>query len=268
MTVSKENVGIEYTGDSFVFTAGPAITSAPIRLSAKLTEEADGYPGDLTKAKVTFELTPAGGGSTITVANIPVSATGDALTTKTVPVGDYSVKVTISSGNLYWTQNPYGEGLLDVVLGSLDQRVTGGGWIPDAKSANGKDNFGFTVNYNKNGAPKGNFLYMFRGTDGYNYQLKSNSWAKGGLSFTSDNTAYFTAKATLTKIDRATGAVVSSEGSYSFAVSIKDGDLMKPTTKDTFAITIFDSSNNVWKQVGTAASPITLGGGNVVVHSK
>ena len=118
------------------------------------------------------------------------------------------------------------------------------------------------------GAPKGNFLFMFRGNDGYNYQLKSNSWAKGGLSFTSDNTAYFTAKATLSKIDRITGQVISSDGSYTFVVNIKDGDLVNPKTTDTIAITIFDSGNNIWKQVGTAGGPITLGGGNIVVHSK
>ena len=268
LSVTKESTGIEYTGDTAVFTAGPTINNAPIRLSAKLTQEADYYPGDLTLAKVTFELTPAGGGSTITVANIPVSAAGDALTTASVPVGDYSVKVTISVGNMYWTQDPYGDGILDVVLGSNEQRVTGGGWIPDSKSANGKDNFGFTVNYNKNGAPKGNFLFMFRGTDGYNYQVKSKSWAKGGLSFTSTNTAYFTAKATLSKIDRATGQVISSDGSYTFAVNILDGDLMNPRTTDTFAVTIFDSTGNIWMQLGTGPGQITLGGGNIVVHSK
>jgi len=269
LSVTKEDAAITYNGDTSVFSAGPTITSAPIRLSAHL-DQLDTNLGDLTLAKVTFVLTPAGGGSPITVDNIPVSAVGDVITTKQVPVGVYSVNVTISSGNLYWTQNPYGEGILDVVLGSNEQRVTGGGWISDAKSANGKDNFGFTVNYNKNGAPKGNFLFMFRGTDGYNYQLKSNSWAKGGLSFTSDNTAFFTAKATLSKIDRATGQVISSDGNYTFVVNIQDLDYnVKPVkTPDTFAITIFDSSNNIWKQVGTAGSPITLGGGNVVVHSK
>jgi len=264
-TINKEDAAITYNGDTFVFTAGSTITTAPIRLSAHL-DQLDSELGDLTKAKVTFELTPAGGGPTITVANIPVSAAGDALTTINVAVGDYAIKVIISSGNQYWIQNPYGEGILNVVLGSNEQRVTGGGWIPDALSANGRDNFGFTVNYNKNGAPKGNFLFMFRGTDGYNYQLKSNSWAKGGLSFTETNTAFFTAKATLSKIDRVTGTVVSSDGSYTFIVNIKDLDMnVKPVkTPDTFAITIFDSSNNIWKQIGTT----TLGGGNIVVHSK
>jgi hypothetical protein len=270
-TINKENVAITYNGDAFVITAGPTITTAPVRLSATLSQEDDGYPGELTKAKITFELTPAGGGSTIPVTNIPVSAAGDALTTTNVPVGDYAVQVIISTGNLYWIQQPEGIGTLHVEAGSNDQRVTGGGWIPDVLSANSKDNFGFTVNYNKNGAPKGNFLFMFRNaTDGYDYQLKSNSWAKGGLSFTSTNIAFFTTKATLSQIDRATGQVISSDGNYTFIVNIQDLDFnVKPVkTPDTFAITIFGSNNNIWKQVGTAASPISLGGGNVVIHSK
>jgi len=267
-TINKEKVAIEYTGDSFVTTAGPTITTAPVQLSAKLTQEADGHPGDITLAKVTFVLTPTGGGSDITVPDIPVNSAGDALTTKTVKAGVYSVKVTISSGNQYWIESQFGYGPLTVDLGTNDQRVTGGGWISDSLSANGKDNFGFTVYYNKNGAPKGNFLFMFRGTDGYNYQVKSNSWAKGGLSFTSTNTAYFTAKCTIQRIDRITGIAESLGGDYTLVVNIKDGDLMNPKTLDTFAVTIFDSSNNIWKQVGTASSQITLGGGNIVVHSK
>ena len=269
-TINKETVGIEYTGDTWTQTAGPAITSAPVQLSATLTQEDDHYSGDLTLAKVTFILTPSPSGSAIIVSNVPVSATGYALnpTPVLVPVGTYSVQVIISSGNQYWTQNPEGTGTLVVDLGSIDQRVTGGGWIKDLLSANGKDNFGFTVYYNKNGAPKGNFLFMFRGTDGYDYQLKSNSWAKGGLSFTQDGKgAFFTAKATLSTIDKTSGEVVSSDGSYTFVVNIKDGDLNNPKTSDTFAITIWDSSNNIWKQVGTPGVT-TLGGGNVVVHSK
>jgi hypothetical protein len=269
-TIKKENTKIDYTGNTFVTTAGPTITTAPVQLSASLIQEADGYPGDLTKAKVTFMLIGPNAGSLITVKDVPVNAAGDALTTANVPVGTYRVYVRISDGNTYWIQNPGGTSSLVVDLGDNEQRVTGGGWIPDSLSTNGKDNFGFTVYYNKNGAPKGNLLFMFRGRDGYDYQLKSNSWAKGGLSFTGTNGAYFTAKATLSKINATTGEVVSSDGSYTFAVNIQDLDLnIKPVkTPDTFAITIFDSNSNIWKQVGTSGSQIALGGGNVVVHSK
>jgi hypothetical protein len=267
MTVTKEDTAIEYNGPLSVITAGSNINTAPVALSAHLSE-LDGDLGDLTKAKVTFTLEKVGGGA-ITVNNVAVSAAGDAIAITNVPVGVYEIKVTITTGNLYWIENPYGDGTLHVYAGTNEQRVTGGGWIPDANSANNKDNFGFTVTYKKNGAPQGNFLYMFRGTDGYNYKIKSNSWANGGLSFTGTNGAYFTAKATMSKINATTGEVVSSDGNFKFSVNIYDGDLAKPTkTPDTFAITIFDGSNNVWKQVGTAASQINLGGGNIDVKSK
>jgi len=272
LTVTQEDTAITYNGDFDVITAGPTITKAPINLSALLTQKDSSEYGDIRLAKVTFVLAPTGGGSSIPIGNIPVNSsdsgvTGTALiTANEVPIGDYTISVTISAGNNYWTQNPYGEGILHVEAGTNEQRVTGGGWIADVQSANGKDNFGFTVNYNKNGAPKGNFLFMFRGTDGYNYQVKSNSWAKGGLSFTGVNGATFTAKATIQKIDRLTGIAESLGGSFIFSVNIKDGDLTKPTTPDTLAITIFNPDNSIWKQVGTVASQITLGGGNVTVH--
>jgi hypothetical protein len=107
---------------------------------------------------------------------------------------------------------------------------------------------------------------MYRGTDGYNYQVKSNSWAKGTLQFTGANTAYFTNKCTVKKINRATGELVEGGGTYTCTVDITDGDLTNPRTPDKFALTILDSGGNVWKQLGTPKSQIPIGGGNVVVH--
>ncbi len=70
------------------------------------------------------------------------------------------------------------------------------------------------------------------------------------------------------KIDRATGLVVESWGNYKFTVDIWDGDLANPKVPDRYAITILDGSGNVWRQIGTPASPIQLGGGNVAIHNK
>jgi hypothetical protein len=264
LTVPREKTAVDDQTDDFVVTAGPAISTAPVQLKARLTQQADGNDGDITLAKVTFVLTPTSG-PVITVPNIAVSASGDASTVYNVPVGSYTVSEVISSGNLYWTQDPAGASTLEVTPGSNDQRVTGGGWIADAASRNGKDNFGFTVYYNKTGAPKGNFLFMFRGKDGYDYQLKNNSWAKGGLSFTQNGQgAFFTGKGTLTKIDQLTGLVVGSDGSYTFEVNLKDGNLATPKVADILGITIKDGSSNVWKSI----APVTLGGGNVTVQSK
>jgi hypothetical protein len=148
-------------------------------------------------------------------------------------------------------------------------RVTGGGWIPDGSSRNGKGNFGFTVNYQKNGNPKGNAIYLFRGLDGYNYLVKSNSWQGGGLTFYSDpSKASFSGNCVVQKIDAVTGALVDAYGGYSFSVDIVDGDRLMPKQGDNYAITILDKSSGVWRQLGSMTSPLPMGGGNVSVFSK
>jgi hypothetical protein len=108
-------------------------------------------------------------------------------------------------------------------------------------------------------------MYLFCGTDGYNYLVKSNSWQDGGLSFTGTNTAFFAGRCTIQKIDRTTGLTVESLGNFRFMVDTTDGDLSKPTrTPDTFAIKIWNPTSGViWRDIGTPATQITLGGGNV-----
>jgi len=268
-TIDKENVAITYTGDTLVFTAGPTISTAPVHLAAHVVQESDGSPGDLTLAIVTFELFKSSNlGSTPDLTyDASVDSAGDAHYDVASLVADvWTVKVTIKSGNLYWTQTSEGLGILTVSLPGLS--ATGGGWVPDFGSANGRDNFGFTVQYNKNQAPKGNFVFVFRGKDGYDYVVKSNSWQGGGLSFMGTNKAYFSGKCNVQKIDRTTGAVVASWGNYRFAVDITDGDLITPHTADTIAIRILNSINAIWQQIGTSTAQIPLGGGNIVIHSK
>lgn len=266
LTVTQEDAISVFNGtEGQVFTAGPTISSAPVQLSANLTELFDGHSGDMTLATVTFTLTP-NAGPEITKSNVPVDADGNAYAMKSIPVGTYTVTVTVSDGNSYWVSDVSSPVVLNIALGSNEKRVTGGGWVVDPASANDKDNFGFTVNYNKTGAPKGNFVFTYRGEDGYDYKLKSNSWAKGGLSFTSANEAYFTGKATLEVIDQETGLPVSSDGSYSFAVNATDGGPTK--TADKIAFTILDGAKKVWKKLGTSTNQNTLGGGNIVVQSK
>jgi hypothetical protein len=271
MTVTKENVETAYTGDTFVYTAGPTISTAPVRLAASLTQEADGYPGDLTLARVRFELFKSSNLGTTPdkiVGNVPVDASGNALVIESLAVDVWTVFVKIETTNGYWTASPVGMSTITVDYGSTTKRVTGGGWIADSQSANGKGNFGFTVNYQKNGTPKGNSIYLFRGTDGYNYLVKSNSWQGGGLSFLNTYKASFSGKCVVQKIERATGLVVESWGNYRFTVDIWDGDLQNPRTTDRYAITILRDNGTVWRQIGTSASPIQLGGGNVAIHNK
>ena len=277
ITVNKETAETTYTGDMGVITAGPTITTATVRLAAHLIEDADGAPGDLSLAKVRFEIFKSSNMTSIpdiTVGNVPVDVNGDALTFLPGLAADtYVVVVKIEATNGYWTANPVGLGTINVAVGSNDQQTNGGGWVPDDGSANGKGNFGFSVRNDK-GSPKGSSIYLFRGTDGFNYIVKSNSWAGGFLNFSTEpgtsilNRSSFKGKCVVQKVDRATGAVVASFGNFTFTVDGRDGDLLLPRSSDAYAITILDNNGVIWRRVGTNIALLPLGGGNVMVKGK
>jgi len=277
ITVNKETAETSYTGDMGVITAGPGVTTATVRLAAHLTQDPDGAPGDISLASVTFEIFKSGNmGSTpdVTVTGVPVDSNGDAITFLSGVTADtYVVKVKIDATNGYWTASPVGLGTVNVAVGTNDQQTSGGGWVPDTASANGKANFGFTVK-GGNGNPKGNSIFIFRGLDGFNYIVKSNSWAGGFLNFSTEpgtgisNRSSFKGKCVVQKVDPNTGAVVQSFGNFSYIVDTRDGDLLSPRSFDAYAITILDNNGVIWRRVGTNLAPLPLGGGNVMVKAK
>jgi hypothetical protein len=287
LTVAGRNVTITqdatpvaettYTGDMSVITAGPSVTTATVRLGGHLTPNPDGPSGDLTLARVTFEIFKSSNMSNTpdtTVTGVPVDANGDAITfLPGVAADTYVIKVKIDAGNPYWIANPVGLGTLNVAVGTNDQQTSGGGWVPDSQSANGHGNFGFTVK-GGNGNPKGNSIYIFRGLDGFDYVVKSTSWAGGFLNFSTEpgtsiaNRSSFKGKCVVQKIDPATGAIVQSFGNFSFTVDARDGDLLSPRSFDAYAITILDNNGVIWRRVGTNLALLPLGGGNVMVKAK
>jgi hypothetical protein len=277
ITVTKETAETTYTGDMGVVTAGPTITTATVRLAAHLTQDADGAPGDITLAKVRFEIFKSSNMTPVpdfVVGNVPVDANGDAVAFLPGTAADtYVVMVKIEASNGYWTADPIGLGTINVAIGSNDTQTNGGGWVPDAGSANGKANFGFSVK-GANGSPKGNSIFIFRGTDGFNYIVKSTSWAGGFLNFSTEpstsilNRTSFKGKCVVQKIDRTTGAIVASFGNFSFTVDARDGDLLTPRSFDAYAITILDNNGVIWRRVGSNIALLPLGGGNVMVKGK
>ncbi len=277
ITVTKETAETTYTGDMGVITAGPTVTTATVRLAAHLTQDPDGAPGDITLANVTFEIFKSSNlGSTpdITVTNVPVDSNGDAISFLSGVAADtYMVKVKIDATNGFWTASPVGLGTINVAIGSNDQQTSGGGWVPDAGSANGHGNFGFTVK-GANGNPKGNSIYLFRGLDGFNYIVKSTSWAGGFLNFSNEpatsisNRSSFKGKCVVQKVDPATGAIVQSFGNFTFIVDTRDGDLLTPRSYDAYAITIIDNNGLIWRRIGTNLALLPLGGGNIMVKAK
>jgi hypothetical protein len=270
--VGRRALAVEYTGDSYAATGGPTIATATIRLSATVARKAGGTLGDMSLARVRFTLTKQGGGSQTVFAM--ADANGSAMATASVAADNdnqWLVQTSIDPDNAYWSGD-FDTDPLSVVLGSTEKRTTGGGWVADAQSANGKANFGFSVAYQKNGSPRGNLTYVYRGTDGYDYVVKSNSWQGGALTFSNNDPslAAFSGRATVQRIDRATGLADPSwpAGNYTFTVDGMDGDLKSPKVRDTFAVTIMDNEGRIWRQLGTRTAPVQLGGGNVAVQSR
>ena len=145
--------------------------------------------------------------------------------------------------------------------------------MPDAGSATGKANFGFSVKSDK-GSPKGNSIFIFRGTDGFNYIVKSTSWSGGFLNFSTEphtsilNRTSFKGKCVVQKVDRVTGQIVASFGNFTFTVDARDGDLLTPRSFDAYAITILDTNGVIWHRVGSNTALVQLGGGSVMVKAK
>jgi hypothetical protein len=182
IVVAKEKTATAYTGDQNIMTASPTITTATVRLRAHLTEQADGFAGDITKAKVIFELFKngnLGGTPDLIVSDVAVDSSGDALATVNALAADtYNINVKVVSTNTFWVHSNVDIGILNITVPTNDRRSNGGGWVPDSMSSNGKANFGFTVRPGNGNAaaPKGNSTFVFRGLDGYNYLVKGNSW--------------------------------------------------------------------------------------------
>jgi len=181
--------------------------------------------------------------------------------------------VRIAPANGYWTSG-VDLSSLQLIVGSGTGRTAGGGWIADAANdINGKSNFGFTVQNAKTGI-KGNSLFIYRvkeGTNEVQYVVKSNSWVGGGLTFNVNADparATFTGKATVQRYVNGVFDSTFNSGNYTFTVDVLDGALKSPQVADGYAMAIRNSSNTVVKQLGSRTTPLTLGGGNVLVQAK
>src|SRR5262249_17464014 len=137
-TINKETATVGSTGDLFFSTGSPSLTTANALLKALVVQDADGTLGDLTKAKVIFNVykstnlamtspdyacTPSGTGL--------VNASGEAsCTLASLPLDTYTVIVEFAS-NMYFTGLDSDPAVFTVYAPVTDKFVTGGGWIVD-----------------------------------------------------------------------------------------------------------------------------------------
>ena len=253
-------------------------TTASVRIAAQVAQEADGTLGDITKARLFFDLYK---GSNTTMASPDLTlgpfapdATGLASTATNLAADTWTVVVRFQASNAFFS-GPRSESAIVTVYVPAPGKVTGGGWITDPSFRNipvaisatsPRGNFGFVVQTKKGTTSvSGNVVYVFRGANGKDYVMKSSSWSGGSLSISPDGRlATVKGKATVILVDSQTGKR-STISNLTFQLDVTDNG--SGGRDDRFALSIWDG-RTLWHQSGTAASPITLGGGNITIHRK
>jgi len=292
-----------YTGPLFASTSSASSTSFTVLLTATIQDITavtggpayDAYPGDIRKAVARFVDR---GNSNATLCTAPIGLVNSAdLKTGTISCnfsGDvgsassvpYTIGIIVddySAQKSYYIRNASTDNQVVTISQAIPGMITGGGYLQmfTPTKSNGqypgtaglKTNFGFNVKYNKTGKSlQGNLNFIIR-SGGRVYQVKANSMTTMTINnpncqstAASPCGATFTSKANLTDITVETNPIALG-GNLNMIVTMTDKG--EPGSADTFAITLYDGSNNLlfssnWS--GTQTVEQLLGGGNTVVH--
>jgi hypothetical protein len=280
LTITQENVIIDYIGTEIVGEANPDVNTTPVILRATITDNYidDDNRGDIRNARVRFEIdgSPISGWLMPTLVN-PADLTQGIVSyvwNAPVPSSGYATyDITVNVGD-----NGYYNGSLDdvpvnVYRTSLNEFITGGGHIipVDSKGEYASDpgrkvNFGFNVKWNKTMKNlQGNFnMILRRGSE--IYQIKSN--ALSGLGIDGSNPcshkAVFSSKANL---NRVTGGITETIlGNLILQITLTDNG--EPGVVDRIGVTLYNGSTLLYSSSWPVSSTeeLTLVGGNILVH--
>ncbi len=253
-------VAITYTGDMVV---GSGVTTITLRGTLQVL----GSPTSTEPVAIGFVVVDEDAAVVAAYPGNAVSWGGNTIGTTTkggVPnpgVNTYTVYTSLEDNDHY-----YGDGAAAtlIVYQPTGSFVTGGGWVLETDASRG--NFGFVANYNKNQKPKGSFVYTWRSGDGFDYVIKSNSWT--GLAL-QDNRAMFQGRANVRKVDPSTGETVWVVGNYQFTVEVYDNTGKSVSGGgDALHLRVLSPDGTVFHEVGTAKEPLSLSGGQIIVHAK
>jgi hypothetical protein len=266
LTVGPEDVVIAYQG-GWNFSTGTAGTTVAT-LAATVTQPADGSPGDLTLAKVDFLLfksTNLGTDPDFSALGVAVDSSGNASTSITLPQDVYHLVVRPSPTNGFYAGLQASDELsvYEPVVGAA---ARGAGWVVDSDAAKDRAHFALSVRYNKRKQPQGQASVSWRNpSNGYDYVVRSTSWSGGGLAF-QNSTASLSAKALLTVVNPATGAVVDSLSGGNYLIRMVANDGVDGASPDTLAVTVKDGSGATIHSIGVPRA-MPIGGGNIIVNS-
>lgn len=295
--ILPEDVEVEYVG--VLLQATPSVTSntAIVKLMATIREVDDGYPGDISKALVSF----VDRASSSIADCIPVGyfvdpsdpTTGVVTFDWTVTIPNNSNAVVTELGILagaencescYYRHNDTEDDAVVVVYIPEGDFITGGGYImpeysagPFASSTGTKANFGFNVKYTKRGNKLQGMLTMIIRSGEKVYQIKSNALTSLGTNVKDKNAkiGVFSAKADLKDVTDELNPI-DIQGNLILKVTMTDKG--EPGSNDGIGVTLWSAvkvddswvadellySSN-WTGMNTVED--ILSGGNLVVHS-
>ncbi|MCU7550473.1 T9SS type A sorting domain-containing protein [Chitinophagaceae bacterium LB-8] len=290
--ILQEDARAYYTGTLFASTGAGSTTtvtlSATIRDITAETGDAstDAFEGNIQNATVTFiDRT-----TNTVIATVPVGLVnlgdkkvGTATYNWSVDIGnnnakDYTIGIQVSN---YYQRNVSEENTIITVSKSLDDFITGGGYLklvrPSGQKAgdvDSRNNFGFSVKFNKSKTNlQGNINTIVRRTesDGVHvYQVKGNvltSLSTTSATGTTQGKATFNGKASIQDITNPMSPV-SVDGNATIQVEMTDrGEL---GTGDAIGITIWNKAGGVWfasNWDGIRTQEQVLAGGNIKINN-
>jgi len=315
IVVAKEDASLEYSGDVFK----NATSSTSVNVAAVIREagvvggpsESPALIGNQLAGRqikftvYTFNGGAVSGGTCTATITSTGTGTGSATCPVTLAVSDDPYRVHYELlDNGYYTALADDQTIVVQTVGA--GFVTGGGWLNEPNLGS-KSNFGFTVKRLKNGNLQGNSNYIYRKTvlanqiaygtgylpaGPYNWQIKSNSWAGGGLTSACTTTApikctaTFSGKANIKAINRVTGVEYSLGGNYQYQIDVDD--FAEPGSSpgagpDGYAIRVWDPTTGTYYRLGSPRSwnptflwdptdsgygtRLPINGGNIQVHT-
>lgn len=213
LTVTQEDARAYYTGSSLFFASSTSASSATVTLAATVKDITavsgdsayDAQPGNITNAKVTFEIRDSQSNSLVASTScsnlVPslVAASDEkvgtvscqqALNVSSTQGGSiYNVRINVN-GYYVDTTAAAETTSITVALPLATSFITGGGYlVPTASAgtyaadARRKTNFGFNVKYNKSGTNlQGNVNVIVR-KGAKLYQFKSNALTSLGVQY-------------------------------------------------------------------------------------
>jgi hypothetical protein len=255
-TVTKESVTTRFTGRHL--TLG---TSGSVRLSASVTEAADGYLGTtLATTRATFTLLD---GTVLCTAMVSVSAPGTGTATCTTPVlgvGSRAVLVTVDA--------PAYAGKADVTGFTVASPATGD--AAGSGQVGSADDFAFHATGPKKGVPAGEAVHVFV-DGGTAYVVRSTAITSltrdcSGGSQKVCTVTLVAGSASTVAVDLQTGVVSAVPGTSTIQIDATDaaepiGDGVPP---DRYAVAI---SGDTAYTLGAPASQPLISYGNVRVPS-